>query len=154
MAMAMVMALSAGFARAQDFFGGSEGDPFDFALSGNPYDVLPEGVFATADGCGNLSRFFSILEQRPPDFLVYSPSGVSGENFRCIFQDDATFASTTDDREWTVTGKCEGWDLAPSGLAHFTIKQLRDDTLQITRELADIFHEEDFGTFVRCPKAG
>jgi hypothetical protein len=149
---AILMALSAGPARAQDLFG--------FELGGNPYNVLPEGVFATADGCSNLSRFFGILEERPPDFLVYSPSGVTGENFKCLFQDDAKYAMATDDsREWTVTGKCEGWDLAPSGSADFTIKQLSDDELQITRKLADIFsvenfYVEDFGTFVRCPKAG
>ena len=68
----MLMALSAGPARAQDFLEGfSGGDPLESLLSGNPYDVLRDGVFATEDGCGNLSRFFGI-EEHPPYFLVYS----------------------------------------------------------------------------------
>jgi hypothetical protein len=153
--MAMLIALAAGPVSAQDFLEGFSGDPLDLLQSGNPYDVLPEGVFATEDGCGNLSRFFGILEERAPDFLVYSPSGVSGENFKCLFQDDAKHVATMDDsREWTVTGQCEGWSLGPSGSANFTIKQLSDDELQITRKLEDIFYVEDFGTFARCPKAG
>jgi hypothetical protein len=53
-----------------------------------------------------------------------------------------------------VTGKCEGWDLAPSGPAVFTIKQPSPDELQITRKLDEFFITEDFGTFVRCPKVG
>lgn len=152
---AMLMALAAGPASAQDFLEGFSGNPLDLLQSGNPYDVLPDGVFATEDGCGNLSRFFGLTEEHPPYFLVYSPSGVTGENFKCLFQDDAKHVTDTDDSsEGTVTGTCTGWDLAPSGSANFTIKQLSDDELQITRKLADIFFQEDFGTFVRCPKAG
>lgn len=152
--MAMAMALTAGPVSAQDFLEGFSGDPLDLLQSGNPYDVLPEGVFATKDGCGNLSRSFSFTEEEhPPFFLVYSPSGITGENFRCLFRDDARHVDATDD-SWTVTGKCEGWNLAPSGSADFTIKRLSDDELQITRKMADTFYVEDFGTFARCPKAG
>jgi hypothetical protein len=65
-----------------------------------------------------LSRFFGILQERAPDFLVYSPCGITGENFKCLFQDDAQPATSewgSPEPEWTVTGKCDGWDLAPSG---------------------------------------
>jgi hypothetical protein len=151
---AVVVALSAG--AVGDSMAQDDG-LFDFTPGGNPYEVLPHGVFATADGCGNLSRFFGILEERPPDFLVYSPSGITGENFKCLFQDDAKSVTPEwgdPQPTWTVTGKCEGWDLAPSGTAEFTIKQMSDDELEIARKLEQIVFTEDFGTFVRCPKAG
>ncbi len=150
---AIVVGLVAGFPESM----AQDDSLLDFIPDGNPYDVLPKGAFATGDGCSNLTRWFSILDDRPPDFLVYSPGGITGENFKCLFQNDAKSADPqwgASESTWTVTGQCEGWNLAPSGSAVFTIKQLSADELQITRKLEDIFHTEDFGTFVRCPEAG
>jgi hypothetical protein len=148
----MLAALGGGNAAAQSSL---QLDPLD-EVEGNSYDILPAGVFATEDGCSNLWRMFSLTETHPPDFLVYSPSGVTGANFKCVFQDDAKPATSeggVHDPEWTVTGNCEGRDLASSETAKFTVKQMSGDDLHITRKLKDIMFAEDFGTFVRCPKA-
>jgi len=150
----MLAALGGGTAAAQSSLQleGSDGQ-----RGGNSYDVLPAGVLATEDGCNNLWRGFDLTDLRPANFLVYSRSGITGENFTCLFQDDAKQATNEWDSpepEWSVTGKCEGRNLAPSGTANFTIEQMSDDELHSTRKLADILFAEDFGTFAHCPKAG
>jgi hypothetical protein len=102
--------------------------PFGTAHSGDPASILPEGVFATGEGCTMLAQS-GTDEIDVMDFLVLSAGELTGMDFACKFTEAE--AGTTDGRKsYVVKAECESG--APGVPAVITIKEMSDGELHVT----------------------
>ena len=120
--------------------------PVGLCQAGEPAEVLPEGTFATGEGCAALAK-------SPPediemmDFMVLSNTELMGQDFVCSFT-EAGFMATNSGKAWLVKAKCESG--APAVASTISIKQLAEEKLEVSMT-SEEGERDDLGTFVYCP---
>ena len=119
--------------------------PGGIANAGDPASVLPEGVFATGEGCTMLAQS-GTDEIDVMDFLVLTNGELTGMDFACKFT-DAEAGTTDNHKSYAVKATCESG--APGVPAVITIKEMSDGELHLTmKSEGDV---DDLGDFARCP---
>ncbi len=112
--------------------------------AGTPSAVLPDGVFATGDGCTMLAQS-GADDIDATDFLVLTNGELTGMDFACRFT-DAEPATMDGHKSWTVKAECESG--APAVPAVITVKEAGEGLLALTmKSEGDV---EDLGDFTRC----
>ena len=102
--------------------------PGGIADAGDPASVLPEGVFATGEGCTMLAQS-GTDEIDVMDFLVLTNGELTGMDFACKFT-DAEAGTTDNHNSYAVKATCESG--APGVPAVITIKEMSDGELHLT----------------------
>jgi hypothetical protein len=109
-----------------------------------PAAILPDGVFATGDGCTMLSQAGGADDIDATDFFVLSNGELTGMDLSCRFTD----AEPKDGAEkaWVVKASCDSG--APTVPAVFTIEDAGGGLLHITMESEG--ESDDLGEFAPC----
>ncbi len=117
------------------------------ALAGEPAEVLPEGMFATGEGCAALAKALP-EDIEVMDFMVMSNTELMGQEFGCSFRDAAVAEAEEAGRVWSVTAECGSGGMAEASTIH--IRQVAPDQLHVTMTVAR-GEPDPLGTFSHCP---
>ena len=116
-------------------------------LAGEPAGTLPEGMFATGEGCAALAKALP-EDIAVMDFMVMSNTELMGQEFECSFRDATVAGAAEAGKLWSVKAECGSGGMAKSSM--ILIKQVAADQLHVTMTLAG--GEPDvLGTFSYCP---
>ena len=119
--------------------------PATVANAAERSSVLPEGVFATGEGCTMLAQS-GTDEIDVMDFLVLTNGELTGMDFACKFS-DAEAGTTDNHKSYVVKAECESG--APGVPAVITITKMSDGELHLTmKSEGDV---DGLGDFARCP---
>jgi hypothetical protein len=111
----------------------------------DPASVLPQGVFATDDGCTMLSQAGGADDIDETDFFVLSNGELTGMDLACRFTDAAPGENGTA-KSWVVKASCESG--APAVPAVITIEEAGGGLYHVTmKSEGDV---DDLGDFTPC----
>ncbi len=110
-----------------------------------PASILPDGVFATGDGCTMLSQAGAADDIDATDFFVLSNGELTGMDLACHFT-DAKPKGGDKSKAWVVKASCESG--APAVPATFTIEDAGGGLFHITMESEG--ETDDLGEFAPC----
>jgi hypothetical protein len=110
-----------------------------------PASILPDGVFATGDGCTMLSQAGPPDDIDATDFFVLSDGELTGMDLACHFT-DAEPKSGGNEKAWVVKASCESG--SPTVPATFTIEDAGGGLFHITMESEG--ETDDLGEFAPC----
>ena len=91
--------------------------PTASGTAGEPTSVLPQGVFATDDGCTMLSQAGGADDIDATDFFVLSNGELTGMDLACHFT-DAEPSKDGKGKSWEVKASCELWSASSAGSVH------------------------------------
>jgi hypothetical protein len=111
-----------------------------------PASVLPDGVFATGDGCTMLSQAAGADDIDATDFFVLTNGELTGMDLACRFT-DAEPGGEGQGKSWVVKATCESG--APAVPATITIEAAGDGLYHVT--MTSDGNVDDLGDFVPCP---
>jgi hypothetical protein len=111
----------------------------------DPVSILPDGVFATGDGCTMLAQSAAADDIDATDFFVLSNGELTGMDLACRFT-DAELKSDAKSKTCVVKASCESG--APAVPAVFTIEDAGGGLFHITMESEG--ETDDLGEFVPC----
>jgi hypothetical protein len=114
-------------------------------MAAPPASILPDGVFATGDGCTMLAQAGAADDIDATDFFVLSNGELTGMDLACRFT-DAEPKGGLDGKGWVVKASCESG--APAVPAVFTIEDAGGGLLHITMKSEG--DTDDLGEFVPC----
>lgn len=110
-----------------------------------PASVLPQGVFATDDGCTMLSQAGGADDIDATDFFVLSNGELTGMDLACRFTDAAP-GENGKTKSWVVKASCESG--APAVPAVITIEDAGGGLYHVTmKSEGDV---ADLGDFAPC----
>jgi hypothetical protein len=115
------------------------------ANAAEPSSILPDGVFATGDGCTMLSQAGAADDIDATDFFVLSNGELTGMDLACHFT-DAEPKSGGNEKAWVVKASCESG--SPTVPATFTIEDAGGGLFHITMESEG--ETDDLGEFAPC----
>jgi hypothetical protein len=110
-----------------------------------PATVLPEGVFATDDGCTMLAQSGSD-DIDATDFFVLTNGELTGMDLACRFT-DAEPGADGQGKSWMVKASCESG--APAVPAVITIQDAGGGLFHVTMKQEG--EVDDLGDFTPCP---
>ena len=114
-------------------------------IAGEPASVLPQGVFATDDGCTMLSQAGGADDIDATDFFVLSNGELTGMDLACHFT-DAEPSADGKGKSWEVKASCDSG--APAVPAVFTIEDAGGGLFHVTmKSEGDV---DDLGEFAPC----
>jgi hypothetical protein len=114
-------------------------------IAGEPASVLPQGVFATDDGCTMLSQAGGADDIDATDFFVLSDGELTGMDLACHFT-DAEPSGDGKGKSWVVKASCDSG--APGVPAVFTIEDAGGGLFHVTMNSeGDV---DDLGEFAPC----
>ena len=114
-------------------------------IAGEPTSVLPQGVFATDDGCTMLSQAGGADDIDATDFFVLSDGELTGMDLACHFT-DAEPSADDKGKSWVVKASCDSG--APAVPAVFTIEDAGGGLFHVT--MTSEGDVDDLGEFAPC----
>ncbi|MGV1015040.1 MAG: hypothetical protein ACOYB4_08735 [Methyloceanibacter sp.] len=122
--------------------------PAGFTGAAAPAESLPQGTFATNDGCAALEK--SLPEDMEfMDFLFLTNTELMGQEFGCSFVESEESAAAQTGKVWSVRAKCGSG--GPDDDTAITIREVGEGQLEVTMTI--LGGEPDvLGTFIYCPK--